>query len=261
MFDRISYIFNYLIYFFTSDTKYDVHSPFVYNFVVNTINSRKQKPFYHSIELIRTKMLKSQALIKVKALGAKAHEGDKTLTLGQLCRRTSKSAKYAELLERICAYQNPQIAIEIGTSLGISTLYQAMSINNGWLISLEGNPESIKVAQHNAEQLELRNIQFIEGDFNSTLPEVVKQLETIDYVFFDGNHTYEATIQYFEWCLTKANQNTIFIFDDIRWSADMFQAWNKVIDHQHVTVSIDLFAMGLVFFRTGQEKQHFTIRY
>lgn len=259
MLNRIQFVLNYLIYFFTSDNEHGVHSPFVYNLITNVINSRKNKPFYHEIELLRTKMLKSKAMVEIQAIGASKFSGK--IPLKTLVKRSSKQAKYAELLERLCAYIQPEFAIEIGSSVGISTIYQAAGIHNGVLYALEGNPDSAKIARHNIENVGLQNIQIIEGLFESTLPQVLQALPRVDYVFFDGNHQLEATLQYFELCLQKAHTNSVFVFDDIRWSDDMLLAWNKIRNHSAVQVTVDLYSMGIVFFRKEQEKEHFTIRF
>lgn len=261
MLNQVNYIINYLFYFFTSQTKYDIHSPFVFDFIVNVLNVRKQKPHYHSIELLRTKMLKSTALINLQPLGARPQTTDVIQKVSVVCERTSKSAKYAELLERICHYYQPQFAIELGTSLGISTLYQASGIDNGTLYTIEGNSDSVRVAKYNAEQAELENIQFLEGDFQTELPKLLTELPMLDYVFFDGNHALEPTLHYFEVCLKKAHNSSVFVFDDIRWSDEMKLAWEKIKNHPKVTVTIDLYSMGLVFFRKEQEKEHFVLRY
>jgi predicted O-methyltransferase YrrM len=261
MFKKIQTVFDFLIYFFNSGNEHSVHSPFIYDFVVNVLNARKNKPTYHGIELMRTKMLKSRSVIEVLPLGAGSAKQVAKIPLRSVAKRTSKGAKYAELLERICHYYQPHYAVEIGSSVGISTLYQASGLDNGYLFSLEGNPDSIKVARHNAEKLEFTNIQFIEGRFEQTLPMLLNQLPHVDYVFFDGNHTLEATLQYFEFCLAKAHPGSIFIFDDIRWSDEMLRAWEKIKNHPRVTVTVDLYFMGIVFFRTEQEKEHFTLRF
>ncbi len=261
MLGKIQTAIDFLIYFFSSGNEHSVHSPFVFDFVTNVLNARKNKPTYHEIELIRSKMLRSKTSIKVLPLGARKNEEAQEIALRTVVKRTSKQAKYAELLERICHYYQPQYAVEIGSSLGISTLYQASGISQGYLFSLEGNPDSVKIARHNAEKLEFQHVQFIEGMFNKTLPMLLEQLPRVDYVFFDGDHTLEATLQYFEACLQKAHSNSIFIFDDIRWSDDMLRAWEKIKNHPSVTVTVDLFMMGIVFFRTEQEKEHFTLRF
>lgn len=262
MLKKLQLALDYLIYFLTSDTRYDVHSPFVYDFVTQILTARKNKPVYHAIELIRSNMLKSNAAIKVLPLGAGAGNGKvRNIPLKQLVQATSKSAKYGELLERICDYYNPGYALEIGGSVGISTLYQAAGIQNGYLVSLEGNPKSVEIARYNAEKMGMQHIQFGEGLFEDTLPVVIEQIPRLDYVFFDGNHTLEATIRYFELCLHKATERSIFIFDDIRWSNEMNLAWQKIKNHPQVTVTIDLFFLGIVFFHPGQMKEHFTLRF
>lgn len=257
--DRFQYAFNYLIYFFTAGTAHAVHSPFVYHLVKEVIRVRRQKPFYHPIELIRTKMLKSKAMIQLQGLGAAARTGQKPLS--EIVSDSSKSSKYAELLERLCAYFQPEYAIEIGSAAGISTMYQALAMPNAQFHSLEGNSGLVKVMKHNFDQLALNNILIHEGVFQTTLPAVLAEMPRVDYVFFDGDHSLTSTIQYFEWCLQKAHSGSIFVFDDIRWSDDMLLAWQKIKQHPAVTVSIDLYAMGIVFFRTEQEREHFTIRY
>jgi hypothetical protein len=42
----------------------------------------------------------------------------------------------------------------------------------------------------------------------------------------------------------------------------MEKAWEEIKQHPHVTLTIDLFFIGLVFVRQAQkEKEHFVIRY
>jgi predicted O-methyltransferase YrrM len=86
-------------------------------------------------------------------------------------------------------------------------------------------------------------------------------MQTLDLVFFDGNHRYQPTMNYFNLCLKKANENSVFVFDDIYWSNEMTKAWEEIKNHKDVTVTIDLFSVGLVFFRTQQAKQHFILKF
>lgn len=261
MLNRIQFAVNYLLYFFTSGTRHSVHSPFVYDFVCKVLNARKNKPMYHEFELLRSRMLKSKSQIVVQPLGASPEKEAVKVPLSTVARRSAKSARYAELLERICDYFQPQIAVEIGTSLGLSALYQASALQDGMLYTLEGNPDSAKVAAFNFEKLGFNNIQLIEGNFDEQLPLLIQALPRLDYVFFDGNHSSEATLRYFELCLQKAHNGSVFVFDDIRWSDDMHFAWSKIKNHPLVTVTVDVYAMGIVFFRKEQEKEDFVIRF
>ena len=85
---------------------------------------------------------------------------------------------------------------------------------------------------------------------------VLKKDISPDLIYFDGNHQKKATLKYFNDCLPFINENSVFIFDDIRWTKDMLDAWQEISSHPKVSVSIDLFSIGLIFFR-DQVKEDF----
>jgi len=93
------------------------------------------------------------------------------------------------------------------------------------------------------------------------LPDLIKQAGKLDFAYIDGNHTYEATIENFESLLEIAHNDTVFVFDDIHWSAGMEKAWNEITDHKRVTVSIDLFRTAIVFLRSELSRQKFIIKF
>lgn len=185
----------------------------------------------------------------------------KNIAVSAIASHSLKSPKYARLLFRIVNYFKPQSMLELGTSLGLSTIYQAKANEHAKFISIEGSNAVAEIAQQNFNCLKADNIQLIQGSFEEKLPEALKQFEKLDYVFFDGNHRKEATLNYFEICLQKASANAVFIFDDINWSDEMKEAWNEIKNHPRVFISIDLFMMGIVFFNPDFSKQHFTIRF
>src|SRR5581483_3945606 len=117
------------------------------------------------------------------------------------------------------------------------------------------------IATDNFRLLHANHIKQVTGNFDETLPDVLKNIASLDYVFFDGNHRKEPTISYFKQCLSLASDKAVFVFDDIRWSAEMYEAWQEIIKEPSATVTIDLFSCGLVFFRKGQVKQHFTLKF
>ncbi|PJC61367.1 MAG: SAM-dependent methyltransferase, partial [Flavobacteriales bacterium CG_4_9_14_0_2_um_filter_32_27] len=80
-------------------------------------------------------------------------------------------------------------------------------------------------------------------------------------VFFDGNHTKNATLTYFNWCLEKANEQSVFVFDDIYWSEEMKCAWKEIKAHPKVTTTIDLFFLGIIFFNPDLSKEDFVLRF
>ncbi|MEO5570965.1 MAG: class I SAM-dependent methyltransferase [Bacteroidia bacterium] len=258
----IVYTLNYLKYYFTAQTKHDVHSPFVFDFVAKVINKKKHSPEFDEIERLRKELLKNSTKINVTDFGT-AFKGPKTYKrkISAITFHSAKSRRYGKLMFRIVNYFKPRNLIELGTSFGFSTMYLSLANKETKIVSLEGCSETAKVATDNFQRMKLKNIEQVTGDFNSTLDKAINKFEKLDFVFFDGNHAKEHTLNYFQKCLNKTHNKTVFIFDDINWSAGMKQAWKEIQDHPKVTVTIDLFILGIVFFNPDLTKQHFIIRF
>src|SRR4029077_1984972 len=189
------------------------------------------------IEHLRKKLLHSSEVIEVVDFGAGA-SGKSKRKVSDIAAKTSVSAKKGRILFRLVNFIQPKVMIEMGTSLGISTLYQAKACDSGKMITMEGSPETAAIATKNFGLLKAKNIEQVVGDFNEILPAVLKNLPSVDYVFFDGNHRKEATLNYFNQCLPKVTDGAAFVFDDIRWSQGMFDAWNEIIKEPSATVTI-----------------------
>jgi predicted O-methyltransferase YrrM len=168
------------------------------------------------------------------------------------------------LLFRLVKRFKAKTIVDLGTSLGVTTAYLAQSAKRtqGQVITFEGCPQTAAVAQQNFAQLGLTNITTVVGNIDQTLDQQVAALSApIDLAFFDANHRYEPTVRYFETCLPKIQNDTVFIFDDIHWSTEMEQAWAYIQKHPAVSVTVDLYWVGLVFFRKEQPKQDFVLQF
>jgi predicted O-methyltransferase YrrM len=157
--------------------------------------------------------------------------------------------------------QQAKNIIELGTCLGITTSYLAKSTPSAEILTIEGCPETAAVAYQNFTALNLSNVELQVGNFNELLPKAIANAAELDFVYVDGNHTKQATLNYFNWCLPKIHENSLLIFDDIYWSEGMKEAWEEIKNHPDVTVTIDLFWIGLVYFKKGQAKEHFKIKF
>ncbi len=251
---------SYLKFLLKSSNQHNIHSPFVYDIVIGCFYDKTNKTWYEKSTNYRQLLLQNKTLVLVQDFGA----GSKTLQenerkVSKIAKNAGISSKRARLLGRLVNYFNAENILEIGTSVGIATASMSFANPHSKIITLEGCPNTALVAEKSFKQFKLNNINIEIGDFKKTLPKVLEN-DTFDLIYFDGNHQKEATIQYFEQCLTRSNDNTIFIFDDIYWSQGMQEAWNYIKNHAEVTVSIDTFYWGLIFFRKEQPKQHFTIR-
>lgn len=258
----LHFIFRYIKYVFTAKTKHAAHAPFLYAFITQVLNANSDDAQCKSIEHLRKTLCQSEDSIHITDFGAGSHVNDnKTRKVKDVAKNSAKNAKFGKLLYRIIQFYQPKNIVELGTSLGISTLYLAKANTEAQVYTFEGCPETANIAQQNFNKQNIKNTTITLGDFNDTLVKKLKEIKTIDMAFIDGNHQQQPTITYFEQCLKHANNNTIFVFDDIHWSAGMEHAWNYIKAHQRTTLTIDLFFVGIVFIKSELSKEHFTIRF
>ncbi|NUM31557.1 MAG: class I SAM-dependent methyltransferase [Bacteroidetes bacterium] len=225
------------------------------NVIYNDIN----EAVFCEIELLRKELKKNKNIVKGYDFG-KNKIIEKPIS--QIALNAAKNKKYCRLLYRIVKWKNPKTSIEIGTSLGLSTLYISKAIEpKSKLFTLEGNKSIAEIAFSNLKKLNATNTEIIQGNFDDTIKPLIDKITEIDLVFFDGNHHYQPTINYFEICLQKASPNAIFVFDDINWSADMQKAWRTIKSHHLVNLTLDLYFFGIVFLGDRITKENFVVRF
>ena len=257
-----NFIRDYLKHRLTSKTRHGTHSPFVYKLTDEVIYDFQIKNEYEIIEAQRKKLFNDHSVITVTDLGAGSHlNKNRTKRISQIAKNALKNPRLAQLIYRLAKNSNPENIVELGTCLGITTAYLSKACPAADIITIEGCPQTAEVAYRNFVQLELDNIELRVGNFDEVLPAVLEDTPKLDFVYIDGNHRKDATLNYFRWCLPKVHEGSLLIFDDIYWSNEMKEAWAEIKNHPEVTVTVDLFWIGLVYFRKGQAKEHFKIRY
>lgn len=257
--NRLAYIRRYLTYLLQAKTKYYLHSPFVYHLMSEVIQDDRHFYAFDEIDALRSSLLKSKKIIRVKDMGAGSNKMGLDRRIGDIAKYASANAKKGKLLFNLANHYQCKHILELGTSLGLSTAYMAKADSNIKLTTVEACPITVQEAQANFEALYLDNIHLINDTFENAIPTLLNKKETFDLIYFDGNHQKEATLKYFSQLLSLKNSNSIFVFDDINWSAGMYEAWISIVDHPDVSVTVDLFKMGLVFFKKDQAKQHFRL--
>jgi predicted O-methyltransferase YrrM len=255
----------YFKYYITASNGkgHGIHSPFVFEFVKFIKNDKKQYASYADIEQARKKLLKDNTEIEAEDFGAGSGIiKTKMRKISAIAGSSLKPKKFSQLLHRMVQYYRSEKVLELGTSFGITTSYLAAAANHPQVTTMEGSKSIAAIAQQNFTALNLKNIQLIRGDFAKTLAPFLQENKKIDFAFLDGNHRKIPTLEYFEQILTSSHTETIFIFDDIHWSSEMEEAWEIIKRHPAVTLTIDLFFIGIVLLRKDfKEKQHFTIRF
>jgi len=239
-----------------------IHSPFVFDFVQKVLNDTRQYPQYDTVEALRMRLLADQTPVPYEDYGAGSVQGPGSRSVSSITRNAAKNAKFGQLLFRIVSYYRPQYILELGTSLGISTAYLASAGKGSVVVTGEGNYAVASMAKNNMNSLGLHQVRIVTGNFDNTLPEMISAIPQVDLAFIDGNHRKKPTLNYFHQLLKKTTRSSILIFDDIHWSSEMESAWEEIREHAAVTLSIDLFFIGIVFFRPEfKVKQHFRIRF
>ena len=240
-----------------------VHSPFVFEFITKVLNDKTNYPEYEKVEALRNQLSNDHTILEVEDFGAGSMMDKKSKrSISSIAKNAAKPKKFGQLLFRLVKHYQPATILELGTSLGITTSYFSLAKPDARLITMEGSKEIAGVAKRNFRNLEIRNIEIIEGNFDNTLSSLITHHSSVDLAFIDGNHRQEPTERYFQQLLTKANNNSILVFDDIHWSDEMETAWETIKNNAAVSCSIDLFFIGIVFFRKEfKEKQHFVIRF
>lgn len=256
----------YLHYYFAAANGkgHGIHSPFVFDLVVKVLNDKTKYDAYNEVELQRSFLLGNDTVITVEDFGAGSTKGlTKQRVVQQIAATSLKPRKYAQLLYRLVNYFQPKQILELGTSLGITTAYLAKANPTATVTTMEGSVNIAGIAKQQFHVLQLNNINIVTGNFDETLQQVIDKIEQrFNFVFIDGNHRKEPTLRYFEQLLAKSDHDTVFVFDDIHWSKEMEEAWELIKQHSSVSLTIDLFFIGLVFLRKEQkEKEHFVIRY
>jgi len=256
------FIKDYLKHRLTAKSRHGTHSPFVYKLADEVIYDFNDKSEYKNIEEQRKKLFNDDSVITVTDLGAGSQlNKNRTKKVSQIAKNALKSPRLAKLIYRLAKNAKAKSAIELGTCLGITTAYLAKTDAQTEVITIEGCPQTAEVARKNFQDLNLENIELHVGNFDLILPDIIARQPSLDFVYIDGNHRKDATLNYFKLCLPKVTENSLLIFDDIYWSKGMKEAWTEIKNHPDVTVTIDLFWIGLVYFKKGQAKEHFKLKF
>ncbi len=260
----------YLIYWSKAQGITFLHSPFLYNLYENVIKDDKMYYAFSEIENLRFDFLLNNSEIHVKDLGAGSHILKNNIKkISQITKYSALQSKEGRILFRLVEYLKPNYMIELGTSLGIGTLYLHLGSPHSVFYSVEGCPNVSDFAQKNIKNFTQKfpktltnaeKLHFEVGNIDDILPNLIEKLPQIDFVYLDANHRFEPTMRYFELILPKITQKTVLVFDDIHWSKEMLKAWNEIKKHPKITLAIDLYNMGIVFFDDNLSKEFFVLK-
>jgi predicted O-methyltransferase YrrM len=250
-FFRIKSFFSYWL---NAVDEHSLHSPFFFDFYTTQVKtSADSHPFAH-IELLRRKLLSDDRTIDVRDLGIKGTERS-LRKISDIARTSLSSARFSAFYLRLANYFGATTIVELGTCLGINTLYLAEK-KDATITTFEGSASIADIAAVSFQFGAKDNVRLVVGDIDQTLPGFLSGVRKVDLAFMDANHRYEPTMRYFEWLLRKVHQKSVIIIDDIHYSREMAAAWKSIKYNRLVYASADLFRCGIVFFDPSLNKQH-----
>ena len=257
----LRFIRNLFGFYRRAQTIYDIHSPFVADFLRQIVADRRQFYAFPLIEHIRKDLLRDKRLVAITDFGAGSQaDGRLQRPLRSIARFSPVHPEEGQLLFRLVNRYRPKTIVELGTSLGISAMYLHAAARQARLITVEGCPETAALAREQFRKMGFDGIELRQGAFSIQLPQILASLERVDLLYLDGDHREGSTWAYFQACLEKAGTHSIFIIADIHWSDEMARAWARMKAHPRTSLSIELWHLGLLFFDDAfHEPQHFTL--
>jgi predicted O-methyltransferase YrrM len=243
-------------------TGHGIHSPFVFDLVSRVFRNKTDMFIVFTVESLRRNLLSDKREIMVEDYGRGSEKmKNSERKVSDITRYSSVPKKYGMLLANLSAEFGSPFIIELGTSLGISTMYMALANPQSEIYTIEGSSEIAEIAKNNFKKSALHNVKSIIGTFNNKLPEVLFEIKEPGMVFIDGNHRQEPVVNYFYKVAEVSGENTVVIIDDIYSSSEMEEAWTTIKNHEKVSLTIDIYRMGMVFFRRGMTRQDLIIRH
>lgn len=252
-------IWAYFRFLSKSTNQHGVHSPFVYSLVVKCFYDRKKYPAYREWRKAQKSLYQDHSFLEMLDAGAETHVFSSNWPkVSVIAKNSSPKQKRAYLLNRLVSYFEIRNALELGTSLGLGSLAMRLQ-NNINLTTVEACPSTLKRAQQLFNFVGVNDIVTHQVRFKEFF-EQLKPQQTFDLVFLNGHHDGKTSLGYVEKIIPFLHEDSIVILDNIHWSKEMKKAWEVLIKDRRISVSIDTFYWGLLFFRKGQEKEHFILR-
>jgi predicted O-methyltransferase YrrM len=242
LFHKISSFFYFLI---KSKNEHGVHSPFVFDLITSCFYKKKNNEDLDVFLNYKKELLKNSLLLEITNLSFFSN-----LLI---------SNKRVRLLINTLQYLNIDSILEIGTFIGDRTAALASTKENLKITTLEENEQISTIISKLFKKYHFKNIQIVTGSYDKTLPQALNNNNN-DFIYFKGKNIDETTLKYFEFSLTYIHNDSVILFENIHSDKKSEKIWNHIKNNKKVTVTIDTFLWGFVFFRKEQEKEHFIIR-
>ncbi len=200
----------------------------------------------------RLNMLADNTMLNVKDFGT-GNSGMRKVK--EIARRSSTDVRYGGVMQKIIDAFKVERILELGTSVGVGTMFLARTNAKVKITTVEGCPETCKFAKSEFSKRKIANVNFINDNFDHLFDSQALNGQKFDLSLIDGNHTCEATLRYFNHIVNNhCGQKSIIVIDDINWSRDMYRVWKEISAKMQDSLRLNLFRMGIIFCGYGFPK-------
>jgi len=253
-------IVSFFCFIIKSKNEHGVHSPFVFDLITSCFYKTKSKNDLTIFLNYKKELSKNNSLSEISNFNFMSnfllsHKRKRS----RIFKDSEISNKRARLLIHLIQYLKPKNILEIGTGFGINTVVLSSAQRNSKITTLDENEQTVNVIKEMFKKNTFKHVKFLTGNFDITLPQVFNN-NIYDFIYFKGSCENKTTLNYFESSLSSIHNNSVLLFENIHSNRESEKVWNSIKKHEKVTVTIDTFLWGFVFFRKEQEKEHFIIR-
>ncbi|MBC7450192.1 MAG: class I SAM-dependent methyltransferase [Cytophagales bacterium] len=254
-------LFQFIKHYISGGNEHSIHSPFVYGIYTRIIQNHGL-PVYEIVDQHYFELIENEHFIENINPGAgTSMVSAKKIRVKQLARDSIKQLPWRQLICRLTHERDPKVIIELGTSFGVTTAYLALTCPDAKVYTFEANPVLAQLARTLFQESGIHNIEIIEGNIDHTLVPFLRSIGKVDVAYIDANHRFRPSIRYAEHLMDHVHEKSLLILDDLYWSYEMTKAWKGLCHKKKVTASIDLWQIGLMYFRKEQVKENFKLRF
>lgn len=230
------------------DKKKKLDSPILKPLIQEVFQNKRNYYALDKLDTLRDHLKRDNSKVQHTDFGAGSQYKTKDKTIASFVKSSASDKYKGEILFHLSRYFRPHRVLELGTNLGMGAAYLASANSFTHVKSLEGCPNLSAAARIILSSVGIKNVDVITGKFSSTLINTCRELESIDMVFIDGDHSYQSTVDNYKTIKSFLHSKSVVIFDDIYWSDGMKKAWEEVKKDKDVVLSIDVFTLGIIFF-------------
>jgi hypothetical protein len=262
--DLFLYKIKYLKYKTFSRHKkgHGIHSPFLYRFIMQVLRNEKESIAFEGEEnLLKTLMKDKQIMVTTENRIFRRNLKTKKKGPDNKIQLLSVSFKYRKFLYNLSSFSDPSNIIELGTSDAISAFYLSMVREERNTYILEETDFIQKMEEDNKKYRPVSDIHFLKGPPASQLELLLQNLGGDFLAIIHMHPEYRTSLEYFELLLNKITTGSVVVLDGIHRSCEIEKGWNYIQHHDCVHLTIDLFFIGIVFFRKELLKENYVIKY